>query len=523
MNNGSDKLLSELLGAYYGGPLVKRKKKKQRSSNPITYSKVFDNGDTLVQKETVPPFEEYVVMQSTGPGPDVFEEYVVMQELVPQTDVFEEYIVKASAQNTDTTTLYPATASLRNVSPADEYGVDLVGPMSNTDYNNAPFQEPSMPPDSIPQIGQLYEQPAPENNPPAPSKEVSQAASHDKDFEEDFQAILSGKKVFDPVTKKTVEKDQVGKQQSLPHPSGSASVPELPNGHAIFDEIAKKMQYATAYDLGVVELDKRFSDFDKVAELQQLANAAKVKRSNALSDAVIEKAASIKPEVDTSDFINDLDAIKRGSRGETWVARSTGMDTATAPVVPDIHSTEWPLRPANLRPLRFAEKIQEFGQFTFVDDPAHFGGDGIRVTNDWATQNIVSVPIPQLNGKTFGGHVINNGTINFHKQGADRLRNLWAAWENAGLLDRILTFEGGYAARYIRHTQQRSPRPLSNHAWGTAFDINAAFNGFGAQPAVVGQRGCVRELVAIANQNGFFWGGHFTTKDGMHFELAHAV
>ena len=128
--------------------------------------------------------------------------------------------------------------------------------------------------------------------------------------------------------------------------------------------------------------------------------------------------------------------------------------------------------------------------------------------------------IPQLNGKKFGKQVIKNGTIAFHNLGADRLTQLWAAWEAAGLLDKIMTFEGGYAARFIRGTQSRSPRPLSNHAWGTAFDINAPWNGFGNEPTLVGQAGCVRELVTIANNNGFFWGGHFNGhKDGMHFEL----
>jgi hypothetical protein len=27
-------------------------------------------------------------------------------------------------------------------------------------------------------------------------------------------------------------------------------------------------------------------------------------------------------------------------------------------------------------------------------------------------------------------------------------------------------------------------------------------------------------LVGIANDNGFYWGGHFTRLDGMHFEIA---
>jgi hypothetical protein len=39
----------------------------------------------------------------------------------------------------------------------------------------------------------------------------------------------------------------------------------------------------------------------------------------------------------------------------------------------------------------------------------------------------------------------------------------------------------------------------------------------------VGQKGSVRELVQIANNNGFYWGGHFSRKDGMHFEIAKVV
>lgn len=43
----------------------------------------------------------------------------------------------------------------------------------------------------------------------------------------------------------------------------------------------------------------------------------------------------------------------------------------------------------------------------------------------------------------------------------------------------------------------------------------------GAQPALSGQKGSVRDLVGIANEHGFYWGGHFRTRlDGMHFEVA---
>jgi hypothetical protein len=107
--------------------------------------------------------------------------------------------------------------------------------------------------------------------------------------------------------------------------------------------------------------------------------------------------------------------------------------------------------------------------------------------------------------------------MRFHKLAAAQLTGLWTDWDNAGLLNRILTFDGAFVARFIRG----STTTLSNHAFGTAFDINAAENPLGARPALVGQRGSTRELVSIANKWGFYWGGHFGSRpDGMHFEIA---
>jgi hypothetical protein len=66
-----------------------------------------------------------------------------------------------------------------------------------------------------------------------------------------------------------------------------------------------------------------------------------------------------------------------------------------------------------------------------------------------------------------------------------------------------------------------STSSLSNHAFGTAFDINADQNPLGHQPALPGEPGCVFELVPIAHKFGFYWGGHFKDRrDGMHFEIA---
>jgi hypothetical protein len=70
-------------------------------------------------------------------------------------------------------------------------------------------------------------------------------------------------------------------------------------------------------------------------------------------------------------------------------------------------------------------------------------------------------------------------------------------------------------------TQSDQVDTLSNHAFGSAFDINVADNEFKGSPAQCPARGAVRELVKPANELGFYWGGHFSSRvDGMHFEFA---
>jgi hypothetical protein len=94
---------------------------------------------------------------------------------------------------------------------------------------------------------------------------------------------------------------------------------------------------------------------------------------------------------------------------------------------------------------------------------------------------------------------------------------LWKAWQAKSVLPLVLTFGGSFVPRFIRGSRT----VLSNHAFGSAFDINVAWNLLGNTPALVGQKGSVRPLVSIANEYGFYWGGHFNSRrDGMHFEVA---
>lgn len=144
-------------------------------------------------------------------------------------------------------------------------------------------------------------------------------------------------------------------------------------------------------------------------------------------------------------------------------------------------------------------------------------GDNIKITNGFAAENIIDIFVPQL-AKIQGGQ---GGKLKFHKVAADQMVRLWAAWEAAGLLHFVKSFAGTWVPRTIRG----NPKALSNHAYGTAFDINVPWNGLLKIAAFVGQEGSVRELVPLANAHGFWWGGHWNydgkgASDGMHFEWA---
>ncbi len=175
-------------------------------------------------------------------------------------------------------------------------------------------------------------------------------------------------------------------------------------------------------------------------------------------------------------------------------------------------SANWPERPDFPPLVGTGGRQRVFGRFEFVHDPQPDNREHIAILGGWERDNIVTVEIPQL--ARIGRP--RSTRQRFHRRAAEPVRRLWEAWERAGLLDRIGTWHGSYVPRFIRG----STRTLSNHAFGSAFDINYAHNRLGMMPALVGRRGSVRELVPIAHEHGFYWGGHFRRRDGMHFELA---
>jgi peptidoglycan hydrolase-like protein with peptidoglycan-binding domain len=193
--------------------------------------------------------------------------------------------------------------------------------------------------------------------------------------------------------------------------------------------------------------------------------------------------------------------------------------------VPAEAAADWPPKPAFPPLVSDDQRATRFGKFESEWDPQPdgqgYGYETIKVKGNWAATNIVTVKVDM-------GPTVGTRRMQVHKLTVKQMEGVWKAWKEAGLLDRVLGFAGAYATRYVRVSKadkaaKKQPKTLSNHAFGSAFDINVPWNDLGKVPALVGQKGSVRELVAIAHEWGFYWGGHFSRLDGMHFEIAKLI
>lgn len=151
-------------------------------------------------------------------------------------------------------------------------------------------------------------------------------------------------------------------------------------------------------------------------------------------------------------------------------------------------------------------------------------GAPIELLDRFEAKNIIKILVPQLqgvlDGRTENPTDVFNGQVRFFQKAQAQLLAAFAEIEAQGLQDRLLSFAGSFNARLIRKRGGGAVHTPSNHAFGTAFDINSEFNPQGSKPLAVGHRGSVRELVPIFERHGFKWGGGFPTPDGMHFEVA---
>lgn len=171
-----------------------------------------------------------------------------------------------------------------------------------------------------------------------------------------------------------------------------------------------------------------------------------------------------------------------------------------------VETEAWPPPPTDLAPyVGNAQRARRFGRFEYVAAPTARNREAITILGNWRRENITRVRVEGVPG---------NKGVWLHRSVADSFRDLWGTWEAEGLLSHVLTWNGSYVPRFVRG----STKTLSNHAWGTAFDLNARYNRIRHVPSQRGDTGSVRELVESANAAGWYWGGHFSRKDGMHFE-----
>lgn len=88
---------------------------------------------------------------------------------------------------------------------------------------------------------------------------------------------------------------------------------------------------------------------------------------------------------------------------------------------------------------------------------------------------------------------------------AQAFKNLIAT----GFVKELKTWDGCFNIRKMRGLTS-----MSLHSWGIAIDVNAAWNGLGKTPVLSAG------FVKCFTDAGFDWGGTWTRKDGMHFQLA---
>jgi hypothetical protein len=182
-----------------------------------------------------------------------------------------------------------------------------------------------------------------------------------------------------------------------------------------------------------------------------------------------------------------------------------------------------------VRPYTLDEKWGEFGRFRWTYAPQPQNPEHIAIADAWTRANLESVKIPQLSVLAHGPRV---GIITLHQKASQPFLDFFAALAQRSLLPLVRSFDGSWAPRFVR--QHGTPaerqaaclaivgRPdaesrLSNHAWGTAIDLNAALWPLG-RPCPESSEW--RQVVAVANECGLFWGGDYHARpDAMHFEV----
>jgi hypothetical protein len=94
----------------------------------------------------------------------------------------------------------------------------------------------------------------------------------------------------------------------------------------------------------------------------------------------------------------------------------------------------------------------------------------------------------------------------------DLIAPLSKAFKNliaSGKVTELKTWDGCFNIR-----KKRGLSSMSLHSWGIAIDVNATWNQLNMNPTLS------PEFVKCFTDAGFDWGGTWSRKDGMHFQLS---
>ncbi|WP_135227517.1 M15 family metallopeptidase [Deinococcus fonticola] len=133
-------------------------------------------------------------------------------------------------------------------------------------------------------------------------------------------------------------------------------------------------------------------------------------------------------------------------------------------------------------------------------------------------QNIVSIPISELPGfPAYADPSVKVTRITLHRKIEPIFRATWAVLHDAGLADRLRTYDG---ATTYRHMLWNPSNPISLHAYGAAIDFDARWNGYGISRS---QMQIDREVIEVFERCGWTWGGRWNPSDGMHLQWTDPV
>lgn len=96
-----------------------------------------------------------------------------------------------------------------------------------------------------------------------------------------------------------------------------------------------------------------------------------------------------------------------------------------------------------------------------------------------------------------------------NKDLVEPLKKAFKALIDTGHVKELKTWDGCFNIR-----KKRGLSSMSLHSWAIAIDVNAFENGLNQVPKLSAG------FVKCFTDNGFEWGGTWTRKDGMHFQLA---